>query len=45
MSAATLYATKGTQKADGSLNLKWIELGQGNNDDIYDAVRAVKLPQ
>jgi secreted PhoX family phosphatase len=44
MSSATLYAAKVTQKGD-NLDLKWIELGKGNNDDIYDAIRAVKLPK
>jgi secreted PhoX family phosphatase len=44
MSAATLYAAKVTQNPDESLDLEWIELGASNNDDIYDAIRAVALP-
>jgi secreted PhoX family phosphatase len=43
MSVATLYAAKVTQQDDGSLNLEWIELGTSNNDDIYEAIRAVPL--
>lgn len=43
LSAGTLYAAKISQQKDGSLKIKWIELGRGNNADIYDAIRAVKL--
>jgi secreted PhoX family phosphatase len=45
LGAGTLYAAEVTQKADESLDLKWIELGKGNNDDIYEAVRALQLPK
>ena len=38
LSAGTLYAAKVTQDGD-TLNLEWIELGQGNDAAIYDAIR------
>lgn len=43
LSAGTLYAAKVTQKSDNSFDLEWIELGRGNNADVYDAIRAIKL--
>jgi len=44
LSAGTLYAAKITQQADQSLDIQWIELGRGTDGDVYDAIRAVKLP-
>ncbi len=39
LSAGTLYAAKVTQDGD-TLNLTWIELGQGNDADIEAALRS-----
>ncbi len=43
LSAGTLYAAKVTQKGE-ALDLAWIELGKGNDDDIAEAIKAIKLP-
>jgi secreted PhoX family phosphatase len=45
LSAATLFAAKITQNADESLSIEWIELGNASDDDIYDAIRSVTLPE
>ena len=45
LSAGTLYAAKVTQNGDESLSLEWIELGKGSDDEIYDAIRGVTLPE
>lgn len=44
LSAGTLYAAKVVQQADNSFDLQWIELGKGNDDEIADAIAALKLP-
>ncbi len=45
LSVATLYAAKITQNADESLSIEWIELGKASDDEIYDAIRSVTLPE
>jgi secreted PhoX family phosphatase len=44
LSAGTLYAAAVTQNTDGSLSIKWIELGKGKDEDIAAAISAIKLP-
>jgi secreted PhoX family phosphatase len=39
LSAGTLYAAHITQDGD-TLNIEWIELGHGNDADIYTAIRS-----
>jgi secreted PhoX family phosphatase len=45
LSAGTLYAAKITQKDDQSLDLEWIKLGSGNDDEIAEAIAGVTLPK
>jgi len=44
MSAGTLYGAAITQNADASLAIEWIELGKGNDEEIAEAISAIKLP-
>jgi secreted PhoX family phosphatase len=44
LSAGTLYAAKVTQNEDQSLDLEWIELGSGNDDEIAEAIDTLELP-
>ena len=39
LDAGTLYAAKVAQQADGSFNLKWLELGHGVSDEVYAGIR------
>jgi len=43
LSAGTLYAAVITQKGT-TLELKWIELGKGNDEEIAEALSGIKLP-
>ncbi len=45
LSAATLYAAKVTQNPDESLDLEWIELGSATDDEIFEAIFDLELPQ
>jgi secreted PhoX family phosphatase len=45
LSAGTLFAAAVTQKADGSFDLKWIELGSGSDDEIAEAIQTMELPK
>jgi hypothetical protein len=44
LNAGTLYAGAITQKGD-TLEIKWIELGKGNDEEIAEAIATMKLPQ
>lgn len=44
LSAGTLYAAKVTQNDDASFSLEWIELGNGNDEVIGEAIRTMELP-
>jgi secreted PhoX family phosphatase len=44
LSVGTLYAAKVAQNDDGSFNLEWIELGQGDDEAIAEAIRTLELP-
>lgn len=44
LSAGTLYAAKVTQKADDSLDITWITLGKGNDDEIAEYIATIELP-
>jgi len=44
LSSGTLYAAKVTQadaENGGSFDLEWIELGSGNDDDLYEVIREI----
>jgi secreted PhoX family phosphatase len=43
LNAGTLYAAAVTQKGD-TLELKWIELGKGNDEEIAEYIATMKLP-
>jgi hypothetical protein len=43
LSAGTLYAAAITQSGE-TLQIKWIELGQGNDEEIAEYISAMKLP-
>lgn len=45
LTAATLYAAKVKQNDDQSLGLEWIKLGHATDDEIAEALAAIKLPQ
>ncbi len=40
LSYGTLYAAKVTQNADESFNIAWIELGVGDSQEIWEAIRS-----
>jgi len=44
LNAGTLYAGAVTQKGD-TLEIKWIELGKGNDEEIAEYIATMKLPQ
>ncbi len=39
LSYGTLYAARATQQEDGSFDLEWIELGVGDDLEIWEAIR------
>ena len=45
LSAGTLYAAKITQQPDDSLDIAWIKLGSGNDDEIAEAIASLELPK